>query len=147
MELWNEIDKSIRESLDQRSDTYGPAVLKFGTQFLKAKNLSENAFLSVLHTFNSHCQGRRALRQGRNILVNRVSVLKRKTQMGGRTCLRPGRPPKTAFTNEHGYALNKQKQPAWMVPKQTNKRKALPHNLVFRAEQQSQKSARTVLPK
>lgn len=138
-ELWKSIHDYVSNGLDEKPDTFVAAVQKFGKQFMKCKDLSENAVLSAMHTFNNNDSfGLQAVKQGRYINVNKAATVRRKyARMGGRKCTQQGKPPKSAFTSEHGYSAKTQKSAAW--DRCGMGRKALPHVMSYKVQNSSVK--------
>lgn len=133
--LWESLSLYISNGLKERPEVFGSAVEKFANQFNKAKALSENLVLSAMHTFSINSFRSKAMRRGRYMNVNTAAMIRRKyASMSGRKCTLQGRPPKAAFTVEHGYSLKRQLLPSW---KRCNQRKgAVPHNLTVRVQNQ-----------
>lgn len=142
-ELWQEISSFISNGLDERPDTFLSAVMKFASQFNSQRKLSENAVLSSMHMFakDSGFGSKNVCRKGRYMNVNTAAIIRRKyrnMKLGGRKVTRQGRPPKSAFTSEHGYATNKSKAAAW-DRQGAQRRGAIPHRLSLRVSQSHKK--------
>ncbi|KAK3916869.1 Hemoglobin subunit beta [Frankliniella fusca] len=138
--LWDSINVYITNGLKERPEVFGSAVEKFASQFNKAKALSENVVLSAMHTFPINSFGSKAMRKGKYIKVNTAACIRRKyAAMAGRKCTQQGRPPKAAFTKEHGYTVNRQIVPAWN--RQRQRKGAIPHKLSVRVQYQASKQS------
>ncbi|XP_026286606.2 uncharacterized protein LOC113212209 [Frankliniella occidentalis] len=137
--LWESINLYISNGLKERPEVFGSAVDRFASQFNKAKALSENVVLSALHTFPINSFGSKAMRKGKYIKVNTAAYIRRKyAAMSGRKCTQQGRPPKAAFTKEHGYSRSRQIVPSWSRCQQ--RKGAVPHKLSVRVQHQAAKS-------
>lgn len=147
LEAWNAVDAYIRSGLEERPDVFLSAVEKFSANFTKAKALSENAVISAMHTFsNNAILGDKTVRRGRYIKVNYAAKVRRKyASLGGRKVTRQGRPPKSAFTSEHGYAIGKPATAAWDGNGQ--KRSVLPHNISYKVIQSQYSARKNSVPK
>jgi len=137
--LWESINLYFSNGLNKRPEVFGAAVEKFASEINRAKALSENLVVSALHTFSINSFGSKAMRRGRNMNVNTAAIIRRKyASMAGRKCTLQGRPPKAAFTKEHGYHINRKVVPSW---NRCNKRRgALPHKLSVRVQHQAAKT-------
>ncbi|KAK3931457.1 PKS-NRPS hybrid synthetase [Frankliniella fusca] len=141
LKKWSEVSEYVANGLKKHPEVFLSALQKFHMSFERAKSQSENAVLSAFHNFN-RAQKHKPVRNRGNIGVNRSSVDRRKTKIGGRRCQQTGRPSKKAFTAEHGYTAQAKKS-AWDrgAPQ---KRAALPHNLTQRVEMTAWKKRKTV---
>lgn len=88
---------------------------------------TEDSCISACNTFGKYSRGLRKskLHSTKTIGVQPTAYVRRKTVCGGRHQMQSGRPPKRAFTSEHGYpkALN-----SILMPHK-KARNAAPHNL------------------
>ena len=127
IDAWKSVHDSVLQGLQTRPEVFLSAVEKFTQHFNRVKTLSENALLSAMHTFakcDAPLRQKACIRKGRYTNVNNESVRRRKNKVGGRKVAPQGRPPKSKFTAEHGYSVQRgKKRPS-----------ALPHNLMYRIE-------------
>ncbi|XP_034250643.1 uncharacterized protein LOC117651038 [Thrips palmi] len=136
LEKWEDINTYMINSLKSRPDVFVDAVDKFSVKFQRAKDSSENQLLSAFHTFNRQAAGHRSVVR-KYIYSNSSSIQKRKQpSLGGRKCTHQGRPPKSAYTTEHGYPKSKAKKTAGNIA--PTKRSAIPHSLALKVSEQSQ---------
>lgn len=125
--IFEDLDK-LTEKLKLEANKSNDVLVALGNMVSTGQRLNtENSIISACNTFGKYSRGlqKTKLYCTKAIGVQPTSYARRKMACGGRRQLQSGRPPKRAYTNEHGY--NKMPNSALMPQKRA--RIAAPHNL------------------